>query len=226
MNLERYKEAAGRAAAALVETGMTIGLGTGSTARYVTLEVGRRLREGELSDIRAVPTSEITAELARDAGIQLVELNEEALDLAIDGADEVAPGLDLIKGLGGALLREKIVASSAERFVVVADYSKQVRGLGEKFPLPLEVEPFGFKSTLAAVRTLGGDPSLRRKDGALVYSDNGHMIADVRFAFLGDPHALAVELGAIPGVLETGLFLGMTERAFLAGPGGVVALER
>ena len=222
--LEQYKKEAAHAAASLVESGMVVGLGTGSTARYVLLEIARRLKEGELRGIRAVPTSEATAELARKEGIPLIDLPPEGVDLAIDGADEIAPDLSLIKGLGGALLREKIVESRAREFIVVADYTKKVPVLGRGV-VPVEVVPFGHRATLHAIAELGGEAELRMDGDEFYYTDNGHLVAHVRFGPIGDPLGLHRALLEIPGVVETGLFVGLASRAFVAGPFGLEELR-
>jgi ribose 5-phosphate isomerase A len=155
--LEAYKKEAAHAAVAYVQDGMVVGLGTGSTARYAVLELARRLREGELKAVRGVPTSEATRDLALKEGIPLVDLPPEGVDLAIDGADEIAPDLSLIKGLGGALLREKIVEATAREFIVVADHTKKVPVLGRGV-VPVEIVPFGHQATLRAIAHLGGSP--------------------------------------------------------------------
>lgn len=221
-DLETYKHQAALEAVKHVQSGMVVGLGTGSTAKYAVMELGRRVREGELKDILAVPTSEATALLARDAGIELVELGPKGVDLAIDGADEVAPDLSLIKGLGGALLREKIVESNARRFIVVADHTKRVERLGRGV-VPVEVVPFGHRATLARLAELG-EPSLRMEGEEPFYSDGGNLIADVRFGPISDPKGLEARLKSIPGVVETGLFVGIATEAVLAGPDGVTLL--
>lgn len=153
--LESYKKEAAHAAVAFVQDGMVVGLGTGSTARYAVLELARRLREGELRGVKGVPTSEATKDLALREGIPLVDLPPEGVDLAIDGADEIAPDLSLIKGLGGALLREKIVEGNAREFIVIADHTKKVSVLGRGV-VPVEIVPFGHLATLRAIRALGG----------------------------------------------------------------------
>ncbi|KIX84713.1 ribose-5-phosphate isomerase RpiA [Thermus filiformis] len=222
--LEQYKKEAAHAAASLVESGMVVGLGTGSTARYAVLEIARRLREGEIQGVRGVPTSEATAELARKEGIPLVDLPPEGVDLAIDGADEIAPDLSLIKGLGGALLREKIVESTAREFVVVADHTKKVPVLGRGV-VPVEIVPFGYRATLRAIAALGGEAELRMDGDEFFFTDNGHLIADVRFGPIGDPLVLHRALLEIPGVVETGLFVGLASRALVAGPFGLEELR-
>ncbi|MGQ9510723.1 MAG: ribose-5-phosphate isomerase RpiA [Thermaceae bacterium] len=222
--IEQYKKEAAHAAASLVESGMVVGLGTGSTARYVVLEIARRLREGEIHGVKGVATSEATAELAQKEGIPLIDLPPEGVDLAIDGADEIAPDLSLIKGLGGALLREKIVESRAKAFIVVADHTKKVPVLGRGV-VPVEIVAFGHRATLKAIAELGGEPTLRMAGDELYFTDNGNLIADVRFGPIGDPLGLHQALLAIPGVVETGLFVGLASRAFVAGPFGLEELR-
>ncbi len=219
--LERYKKEAALAALRHVLDGMVLGLGTGTTVRYAILELGERLRKGELKEIVGVPTSKATARLAEEVGIPLAELGPEGVDLAIDGADEVAPGLLLTKGGGGALLGEKIVERAAETFVVVADYTKKVQRLGERFPLPVEVVPFGYRRTLVELAALGGKPVLRSREGEPVLSDHGHFLVDLHLGPIEDPRALAARLAEIPGVVEHGLFLGMADLAYIAGPEGL-----
>ncbi len=223
--LERYKKEAALAALRHVRDGMVVGLGTGSTVRYAILELGARIQRGEFREIVGVPTSKATARLAEEAGIPLAELGPEGVDLAIDGADEVAPGLSLTKGGGGALLGEKIVERSAKTFVVVADYTKWVSRLGERFPLPVEVVPFGYRRTLVELAALGGEPRLRTRGGEPVLSDHGHYLVDLHLGPIADPFALAARLSEIPGVVEHGLFLGMADLAYLAGPEGLRAVK-
>ncbi len=228
-SVEALKRAASEAAADLVESGMTIGLGTGSTARYVIEAVGNRLERDDLKNVVAVPTSGATAELARLHGIPLGLLDETThLDLAIDGTDEVSPNLDLIKGLGAALLREKIVAAAARRFVVVADGRKRVTKLGTRAPLPLAVVPFGWAHHLNVLRELGAEPELRLgPDGSAVVTDDGLWLIDCRFAGgIEDPESLDRTLHALPGIVETGLFLGMARAAFIAEADGVQVIQR
>ncbi|HEU4326896.1 MAG TPA: ribose-5-phosphate isomerase RpiA [Roseiflexaceae bacterium] len=224
---EALKEQAAERALDLVADGMVLGLGTGSTARYVVLGLGRRLREGRLRDIVGVPTSEATAALAREQGVPLATLEQQpALDLAIDGADEIDPQLNLIKGLGGALLREKVVVASSRRFAVVADRSKLVTRLGERAPVPVEVVAFALAPVRRRLVDLGATPALRRApDGSTYQTDQGNPILDCRFDRIDDPAALDQALHAIPGVVEHGLFLGVASAAFVAGDGGIEVLE-
>lgn len=205
------KKAAAEAACAYVESGMTVGLGTGSTADFAVRHLAARMRSEGLR-IRGVPTSIRTEALAREMGIPLATLDEvEALDVTIDGADEVDARLDLIKGLGGALLREKVVASITKRQIIVVDPSKLVSRLGEKAPLPVEVLPFGAKVVERRLRASGYQPTLRVRDGKPVVTDNGNLVLDTRFPKgIADARALERELNTIPGVVENGFFLGMT----------------
>ena len=230
MTTDDIKRQAARSALAYVESGMRLGLGTGSTARHFVDLVGARVAEG--LEVLCVPTSEQTRLQAEALGIPLTTLDETPeLDLCVDGADEVGPDLGLIKGGGGALLREKIVASAARSMIVIADESKLVDRLGA-FALPVEVVPFGLGATQLAIgrlaRSLGlpGELVLRRVAGGLVFvTDGGHHILDCHFSAIADPAALAAGLVAIPGVVEHGLFLGMARTACIAGAAGVRVLE-
>jgi ribose 5-phosphate isomerase A len=228
-DVEPLKRQAGEAAAALVETGMAVGLGTGSTVRYTIAAIGRRLAAGELAGIVGVPTSLATERLARACDIPLVALAERPLlDLTIDGADEVTPELDLIKGLGGALLREKIVAAASRRFVIVVDGDKRVERLGTRAPLPIAVVPLGWETHVEPLRALGSEPLLRRDDtGAPAVTDDGLFVLDCRFPRgIDDPARLEGMLRGRTGVVATGLFLGMAETMFIAQAGGVIRLDR
>jgi ribose 5-phosphate isomerase A len=222
---DHEKQAAARAAVALVEPGNIVGLGSGSTANYMIRLLGERVREG--LKIIGVPTSQKTKQLAEQAGIPLATLDERPqIDIDIDGADEVDPQLNLIKGGGGALLREKIIASASRRFVVVADSSKQVARLG-KFPLPVEVIPFAEKLIANQITALGARVSLRQYAyGNPFVTDEGHHILDCTFGEIADPAALALKLQAMPGVVEHGLFIGVAEMALIGKGGEVVRIER
>ena len=208
---------------------MRLGLGTGSTARHVLDVIGERIRDGELRDIVGVVTSRTTENQARALKIPVKPLDEIIeLDLAIDGADEVDPHLDLIKGLGGALLWEKIVATAAERFVVVVDDSKLVKQLGERAPVPVEVVPFGYTTHVRMVELdLNGTATLRKQsDGSLFVTDGGHYILDCRFPDgMEDPADLDVAFKSRPGVVETGLFLHLTTSVIVAGSNGTRVIE-
>ena len=218
---DEFKRQAAHAAADLAEDGMALGLGTGSTAAHAVRRLGERVRQG--LRVTGVPTSEATARLAREVGISLTSLDETpALDLTIDGADEVDPQLRLIKGGGGALLREKIVAAASRRMVVIADASKQVETLG-RFPLPIEIVRFGEGATRIAVeRALsfcGCSGEITRRDSAdgAYVTDEGHHILDAELGRIDDPERVAAHLAAVPGVVEHGLFIGLATSAIIAG---------
>ena len=217
---ENEKEAAGRAAARLVRDGDVVGLGTGSTAYFAIIALGERVKEG--LKIVGIPTSSQTADLARAVGIPLATLDEHPeIDITIDGADEVDPKLNLIKGGGGALLREKVVASASRKMVVVADSSKIVSVLG-KFPLPVEVIAFARTVIEKKVVALGASIKLRMKrDGSTYFTDNGNEILDCSFGKIEDPPSLARELENIPGIVEHGLFVALASVA-LVGKGDSV----
>lgn len=218
--VEAAKRAAARRTLEEVTSGMTLGLGTGSTVRHFLDLLGEALAEGRLEGIRGVATSRDTESRAETLGIPLLELDEvEALDLAVDGADEFTPELDLVKGLGGALLREKMVVQAARRFVVMADGGKAVEHLGSRAPLPVEVVSFAWRSHLPFFRSLGADPRLRRgKAGEPVLTDNGNPLVDLYFdPSIPDPGELERRLRARAGVVETGLFLGVADAVVVAG---------
>ncbi len=225
-NRDALKRAAAEAAAALVRDGMVVGLGTGSTAYFAIAALIRRVREEGLR-IEGIPTSERSAAQAREGGIPLVDFGRRArVDLTIDGADEVALGsLHLVKGLGGALLREKIVASASAREVIVADAAKLVERLGATVPVPVEVAPFGWQATAAALRRRGAEPSLRERDGEPVVTDGGNLLLDCRMAPIADPAATERLLREVVGVLEVGLFVGLATEAFIADADGVRHLQ-
>jgi ribose 5-phosphate isomerase A len=226
------RDAAAAAAVELVSPGMAVGLGSGRAVWKVVELLGERVREG--GDLaggapRVVVASSRTDELARVAGLDVVELDGMLeLDLALDGADEVDRSLRLIKGGGGALLREKIVVSAARRFVVVAEGFKRVERLGERFRLPVEVVRFAWRDTRRRLGALLPDAELRlRDDGESYVTDEGHFILDCRLPGDADLDALSRELKQVPGVVEQGLFIGLAERALLGRPdGGVEVLER
>lgn len=223
---ERYKQQVGEYAANLVQSDTVIGLGTGSTATYFVAALGARLRNGTLQNIIGVPTSERTAIQARAEGIPLSDLHTHPqLAAAFDGADEIDAHLGLIKGLGGALLREKIVASSAAQFYVFGDSSKMVKTLGVVTPVPVEIVDFARSLCMRQLQALGAKPVLRQRDGVPVITDEGHVILDAFFDGIPDPDALNAAILAIPGVVETGLFLHMATAAFVAGPDGVAVVH-
>lgn len=212
----------------LVRTGMVVGLGTGSTADYFLKSLGDALASGKLSNIRGVPTSVQSDRRARELGIPLVTLAEcPRPDLTVDGADEIGPQLNLIKGLGGALLREKIVAQASAKLIIIADSGKTVAALGEKSPLPIEVAPFCYETHEAFLRSLGATPVLRKNaDGNPFVTDNGNYIYDCRFPSIADPAGLQRRLKDRAGIVESGLFIGLASIAFVATENGVKKLER
>jgi ribose 5-phosphate isomerase A len=212
------KQRAGEAALGQVKDGMIVGLGTGSTAKYFIEAVATAVRAGKLRGIRAVPTSVNSEKLARDAGLPVVTFAQTTkIDLTVDGADEVAPDLTLIKGLGGALLREKLVAQNSTKFVVIADASKLVTKLGTKSPLPFEVTPFGFEASERFLRDLACTPTLRRKpNGEIFITDNGNYIFDCNFHEIADPRELNQKLAARAGIVESGLFIDLAHTAIIA----------
>jgi ribose 5-phosphate isomerase A len=231
MAADDLKRQAAAQALSYVRDGMKLGLGTGSTAKHFVELLGEKVRSG--LRVIGVPTSEATRSDAQRCGIALSTLDElDRLDLTVDGADEVDPHLNLIKGGGGALLREKIVASSSDRMIVIADESKWVETLG-RFPLPIEVIPFGMAATrraiegaLAANGVSGGLLIRNGKDGHAFVTDGGHWIVDAHLGAIPDAAALATSLVAIPGVVEHGLFIGLATTALLAGPTGIRTIER
>jgi ribose 5-phosphate isomerase A len=217
MSRDDQKQAAARAAVALVQDGMVVGLGTGSTATFAIDALAERVRQG--LRIVGIPTSEHSAAQARAASIPLTTLEDHhRIALTIDGADEIARGsLDLIKGLGGALLREKIVAAASDRLVIVADAGKVVDRLGTGTPVPVEVVPFGWQTTAERLARLGADPVLRRDGAGQPFrTDGGNLILDCGFGLIADPHALETALSGVIGVVETGLFVGIAEMALVA----------
>jgi ribose 5-phosphate isomerase A len=229
MDARALKIEAARAALAHVESGMRLGIGTGSTAEEFVRLLAEKVADGLTAT--GVPTSERTAALCRELGVPLATLDEiPELDLTIDGTDEVDPQLALIKGGGGALLREKIVATASARMIVIADQSKLVEALG-RFPLPIEVNRFGLKATELAITRAGeklglaGPLTLRMTNGEAFVTDGGHLILDASFGRIPDTRALSEALHAIPGVVEHGLFLGLATAVILAGADGIRTLH-
>ena len=222
---DEQKRAAGEAAAALVESGMIVGLGTGSTAAWFVRALAGRI-EADRLDVRGVPTSAATARLAEVLGIPLLELNQVEIDLTVDGADEIGPGLQLIKGAGAALLREKLVWEASRRCVVIADAGKRTARLG-KGPLPIEVAAFGHESTVRRICDalaecdFGVAPRLRVRDGDVVVTDGGNVIYDVVCGSIEEPSLLADALKSVTGVVEHGLFLDLADEALIGGEAGV-----
>ena len=206
---DRQKALAAYKAMEFVQDGQILGLGTGSTVHHFLTALGQRVQQG--LRVRGVPTSQATAVYARQLGIPLLS-NEEPwdIDVAVDGADQVDPHLNLIKGGGGALLREKIVAKAAQQFIVIVDQAKQVQSLGLHFPLPVEIVPFGWRTTQRHLENLGWQSPLRQKAGQPFLTDNGNYIMDLHIPEIADPAALELSLNQIPGVVECGLFVMMT----------------
>jgi ribose 5-phosphate isomerase A len=223
---EQFKQQAAMAALTHICSGMVVGLGTGSTARHFILGLAEALKTQQLHDVVVVPTSLASAALASEHGIPIIELPETGVDIAVDGADEINYALNLTKGMGGALLREKIVATVAKTFIVIADDSKLVRVLGERSPIPLEVSEFGLAATLAALRDLEGTPVVRQHDGAVIKSDNGNLIVECRFKPISNTLKLEGWLKSIPGVLQTGIFIDLADLAYIASPQGLVVLDK
>lgn len=224
------KKQAAEVALSMVEPGMKLGLGTGSTAAAFVQLLGEKVKGG--LKVVCVPTSEATRNQAEALGIPLTTLDAEPfLDLTVDGADEIDGQLRLVKGGGGALLREKIVATSSDRMMVIADASKSVETLG-KFPLPIEVVEFGLKATLAMIETMAADVGCEGelvvrmgKDGKPFRTDSGNLIVDAHFEVIPDADLLDEALKMVPGVVENGLFIGIADVAIIAGPDGVRVLE-
>lgn len=224
MSADDQKKAAGEAAAKLAQDGMVVGLGTGSTAAHFVRALAARGL-----DIQGVPTSEKTAELARDLGIPLLALDDvKSIDLTVDGADEIGPGLSLIKGGGAALLREKLVWEASERCVVIADAAKQVDTLG-RFPLPVEVVRFGHLHTARKIADIAAEfdlppARLRKAERGIVVTDGGNVIYDMASGRIEDPAALAAALKSVTGVVDHGLFLDLADEALVGTDDGVVRL--
>jgi ribose 5-phosphate isomerase A len=229
--IEKAKYAAAHHAAGMVQSGMRVGLGTGSTAAWLVRCLGDRVREEGLW-FRAVPTSSRTEALAREVGIEVISLDEAGwLELTIDGADEFDGDLALIKGGGGALLQEKIVATASDRMVVIADPAKEVETLGA-FPLPVEVIGFGWQATRALIEealtsmdVAGHGIRLREKDGAPYMTDEGNRILDLYLGRIGDPKILAMVLNQIPGVVENGLFIDICDSVIIGHPDGSIEIR-
>ncbi len=222
MNL---KEEAAKEAVRSIRDGMVVGLGSGSTASIAIKMIGEKVRAG--LNIIGIPTSRDSEILGKSVGIKIGELRDYPdLDLTIDGADEVDPKLDLIKGLGGALVREKIVAAATEIEIIVVDESKLVDHLCQKAPLPVEVVRFAHEATVRRLKEFGCVPKLRMRDGEAFISDNGNYIIDCKFERIDDPAKMEAELNLVPGVVDNGLFVGMADKVIVASKGGVRTLER
>ena len=226
--VSQLKQRAAEAAVEFLESGMVVGLGHGSTAVFAVRRIGQLLREGQLQNILGVACSRQVKEEAERLGIPLTTLDEHPIvNLTIDGADEVDPHLDLIKGGGGALLREKIVARATRREIIVVDESKLSPALGTRWPVPVEVTPFDWQAQVAYVESLGARPVLRRNsDGTPFKTDQKNVILDCHFGPIADPAPLAARLNERAGILEHGLFLGLATDVIVAAPRGVRRMER
>ena len=220
---DRFKRDAAVHAASLVASGMVVGLGTGSTTQFALERLGELIRTGALRDIVGIPSSVRTETTARDLGIPLTDFEAHpVIDLTIDGADEVDPDLNLIKGGGGALLREKIVAQVSRRVIIVVDETKPSPRLGTHWPVPVEVIPFGWRSQARYLESLGATYTIRQQgNGSQFVTDSGNMILDCHFGPIADVRGLAATLGARAGIVEHGLFIDLATDLIVAGPGGV-----
>ncbi len=227
-DIAALKVQAAERAVTFIESGMVVGLGTGSTAVHAVRAVGRLLQTGQLQNIVAIPTSEATAEEARLLQIPLVAFDTHpVIDITIDGADEADPNLDVIKGLGGALLREKIVAAVSRRFIIVADHSKRVTQLGSRAPVPVEVIPFAERPVCNYLQSLGARVEKRLDEGKRPYrTDENNIILDCYLGPIADPYQLAAAIRQQPGVVEHGLFLNMATDVIFATPDGIEHMTR
>jgi ribose 5-phosphate isomerase A len=222
--MSELKRKAAQKAVEFIEDGMVLGLGTGSTTFFAIEAIGELVKKGY--DLLGVPTSIASEEQAMKCGIPLVSMDEiKGIDLTIDGADEVDDDLNLIKGMGGALLREKMVAYASKQEIIIVDEGKLVRKLGTKSPLPIEVTRFGHVMTARNIRSLGCVPELKGGEKPFI-SDNGNFIYNCRFDRIDDPSSLEIKLKSIPGVVETGLFLGLATKAVVAYPDRTVVMEK
>lgn len=218
------KKAAGERATEFIEEGMVIGLGSGSTVYWALKKLGEMIEQG--LNVKGIPSSLRTKEWAEEFNIPLTDFSEvQHINIAIDGADEIDPDFNMIKGGGGALLREKIIDAHADKLIIIADESKMVEGLGE-FPLPIEVLPFGWQLAAGKITELGAKLVLRKRDGSVFISDNGNYILDCAFKTIPDPAHLHKVLKQLPGVVETGLFIGMANVVIISGTDGIKVLEK
>jgi len=226
--IEEAKKRAASEAVKHVKDGFTVGLGSGNTAAYAIKEMGRKIRQ-EKWKILGVPTSHQALRLAVHSSIQITTLEEHPqLDLTIDGADQIDKELNLIKGMGGALTREKVVASATKQLIIVADQTKLAEKLGKSQPLPIEVLPFALPTVMLKIQKMGGNPILREGEGKVgpVVTDNSNFILDADFGPIDSPKELDLELKFIPGVIETGLFIEMADVVYVGKPTGVDKLKR
>ena len=222
--VDLYKKLAGEKAAEYIEDGMVIGLGSGSTVYWTLKKLGELVEQG--LNVKGIPSSLRTEGWAKDFNIPLTDFSEvQVLDLAIDGADEIDPNFNLTKGGGGSLVREKIVNAHAKKLIIIADQSKMVAELGE-FPLPVEVLPFGWQLTAQKIAELGAKPVLRERDGSVFVSNNANYILDCEFNSIPNPEKLHHSLKQLLGVVETGLFVNMTDTVILAGEEGAKVLDK
>jgi ribose 5-phosphate isomerase A len=224
----RHKQETAEFAVQFIQSGMTVGLGTGSTAIFATRHISELFRRGELRDIVAFATSRAVWQEAVRLGIpMLTEDMPQAIDVTIDGADEVDPKLNVIKGGGGALLREKIVAQASRREIIIVDESKLSPQLGTRWPVPVEVLPYGWQSQARFLESLDAEVTLRKTaDGCEFYTDQGNIILDSRFGPIADLEGLAQKLASRAGIMEHGLFLNLADDVIVAGPGGIRHLQR
>ncbi len=223
---EALKRLVADEAARTIESGQRVGLGSGSTAALFIMVLGKRIASGAIADVVGVPTSSAARELAWMHSVPVVTLEEcPRLDVTVDGADEIDPWLDMIKGRGGALLREKIVAAASERFIVIADESKLVSKLGDGAPVPVEVLPYGSRPTAERIAAIGAEVVLRKTRDAPFVTDQGNWILDCRFEQIDDTWDLACELDSIAGALAHGLFVGMTDAVMVGRSEGVETLS-
>jgi len=226
-DVDLLKRRAAERAVELVESGMIVGLGSGSTASHALRRLAELIQQGKLPDVRGVPTSQRIEQEARALGIPLIDLDEvSAVDLTIDGADEVDPDLNLIKGGGGALLREKIVAQISRREVIVIDDSKLSPKLGTRWSLPVEVVPFGWRTQVGYLEALGAKVTLRQQNGSPFQTDQGNLILDCAFGPIDDPVQLALRIKARAGIVEHGLFLRMATEVIVASVSGIRRITR
>jgi ribose 5-phosphate isomerase A len=229
-SIDKLKQQAGEQAAGFVKSGMVVGLGTGSTAVHAVRAIGQMLADGRLRDIVGIPTSEATRQEAERAGIPLTTFDQHPIiDLTIDGADEIAHNLDLIKGLGAALLREKIVAAASRQMIVVGDQRKLVEKLGTRAPVPVELIPFARQPVAAYLETLGARPVLRldEQTGQPILTDEGNILLDCWFdGGLDEPAAMGQAIRSQPGVVEHGLFFNLATMAIVAAPEGIQIYKR